>query len=199
MDGSLHRKSPQGEHPRFIPSVYSRTVARKARDTQDSLPFEDIESDTPRSSDPSSPDVESGARRPGRPRVWASEAERKRAYRERLAADFAEPDRLRKELRAERKHSAEKDREIARLQRELARIEAENERRTTREGALEGTVRRLEAKVDDWRSRATALAKNLEAERAASSAVPPTLATNRTRPVPPTKRTTPRKPKRRKR
>lgn len=177
-------------------------MARRTRDTQDSLPFEGVESDAPRGSDPRSADANGGARGPGRPRIWASEAERKRAYRERLASDFAEPDRLRRELRAERKKGAEKDRETKQLKRELARTKAEIERRSTREEELEGTIRRLEAKVDDWRSRATALAKNLEAERervSASRAMPPTPVTKPTRPVAPTKRTTPKKPKRRRR
>lgn len=141
-------------------------MARKAHDTQDSLPFEDVESDAPRSSDPSSADVEDGARRPGRPRVWASEAERKRAYRERLASDFAEPNRLRKELRAELKTVAKRDREIDRLKRELARANAATDAALNRQTDLERTVEALEAKVGDWRSRARALAKKREEERA---------------------------------
>ena len=41
--------------------------------------------------------------RGGRPRKWKSEAERKRAYRERRATDLAEPERLRRDLRNERR------------------------------------------------------------------------------------------------
>ncbi|MFN8039171.1 MAG: hypothetical protein U0Q07_08180 [Acidimicrobiales bacterium] len=43
-------------------------------------------------------EAEPALRKMGRPRKWSSEAERKRAYRERLAADLAEPERLRREL-----------------------------------------------------------------------------------------------------
>lgn len=141
-------------------------MARRTRNTQDALPFEDVVSDPPRSSDASSPDAEGAARRPGRPRVWASEAERKRAYRERLASDFAEPDRLRRELRAERRTVAEKDSEIARLKRELARVEAAERAAVSRRHDLEAMIETLESKVDDWRSRAQALAKRREQERA---------------------------------
>ncbi len=68
-------------------------------------------------------DVNDGraARGPGRPRVWASEAERKRAYRARLAADLAEPARLRLELRAARKRIGELERSLAGARRDLGR------------------------------------------------------------------------------
>lgn len=107
----------------------------------------------------------SPTRKIGRPRKWESEAERKRAYRERLAADLAEPERLRRELRNAKRQSAEKARRLAQAERDLARAEAEIGRRSKRESELESTVKRLEARVDDWRSRANALARNLEAER----------------------------------
>jgi predicted RNase H-like nuclease (RuvC/YqgF family) len=145
-------------------------------------------------------EAEPAPRKIGRPRKWASEAERKRAYRERLAADHAEPERLRRELRNAKRRIADRDRRIAEAERDLARADAEIERRSRREIELEGTVRRLEAKVDDWRSRANALSRNLEAERAngaSSSTTPPRSGTRPSRPVAPTKRTTPKKPKRR--
>jgi predicted RNase H-like nuclease (RuvC/YqgF family) len=138
----------------------------------------------------------------GRPRKWESEAERKRAYRERLAADLAEPERLRRELRNARRRVAERDRRLAQVEGDLARAEAEIERRSKREIELEGKVTRLEAKVDDWRSRANGLSRNLEAERAKgalSSTLPPASGARASRPVAPTKRTTPKKSKRRKR
>lgn len=147
-------------------------------------------------------DAEPAPRKMGRPRKWASEAERKRAYRERLAADHAEPERLRGELRNARRQVADRDRRLVETERDLARAKAEIERRSRREIELEGTVRRLEAKVDDWRSRANALSRNLEAERAkgaSSSTTPPTSGTRPGRPVARTKRTTPKKPKRQKR
>jgi hypothetical protein len=62
---------------------------------------------------------DAGPRRVGRPRKWVSEAERKRAYRERLAADLDEPLTLRRELRNERRRTLglrqENDRLRARL------------------------------------------------------------------------------------
>jgi hypothetical protein len=45
------------------------------------------------------PEPAAGARRPGRPRVWASEAERAKAYRARRAAELADPDGLRVQVR----------------------------------------------------------------------------------------------------
>ncbi len=147
-------------------------------------------------------DVEPAPRKMGRPRKWESEAERKRAYRERLAADLAEPQRLRRELRNAKRRVADRDRRLAEAESDLARSEAEIERRSKREIELDGTVRRLEAKVEDWRSRANALARNLEAERAKVallSTMPPTSDTRPSRPAPPTKRATPKKSKRRKR
>jgi hypothetical protein len=60
-----------------------------------------------------------GPRRVGRPRKWASEAERKQAYRQRLAADLEDPLTVRRELRTERRRAAglkqENDRLRARL------------------------------------------------------------------------------------
>src|SRR5690606_32057436 len=110
-------------------------------------------------------------------------------------------ERLRRELRNERRRVADRDRRLAETERDLARAEAEIERRSKREIELEGTVRRPVAKVDDWRSRANALSMNLDAARtkfATSSTTPPTSATRPSRPVAPTKRTTPKKSKRRK-
>ena len=60
-----------------------------------------------------------GARMRGRPKQWANEAERKRAYRQRLAADLAEPVRLRRELRAEKARSVRLTERLGRLEREL--------------------------------------------------------------------------------
>lgn len=147
-------------------------------------------------------EAEPALRKMGRPRKWSSEAERKRAYRERLAADLAEPERLRRELRNAKLRVADRDRRLAEAERDLARAEAEIKRRSEREIELEGTVRRLEAKVDDWRSRPNALSRNLEAERARASVpttMPPTTGTIPSRPLSPTKRTTPKNAQRQKR
>lgn len=141
-------------------------MPRRASDNQDALPFDEDDPTKEPASAEHSGDIEDGRRRPGRPRVWASEAERKRAYRERLAADLAEPDRLRKELRAERRMIAEKDREITRLKRDLARAEAAERAALDRQADLQRIVQGLEAKVDDWRSRAQALARRREDQRA---------------------------------
>jgi hypothetical protein len=99
-------------------------VSSQPRDSQDPLPFDDTGSGAISREESDSEDPGEGRRSPGRPRVWASEAERKRAYREQLAADFAEPERLRRELRSARKAIADKDREISRLKRDLTRSEA---------------------------------------------------------------------------
>jgi hypothetical protein len=63
------------------------------------------------------------ARRVGRPRKWASEAERKRAYRERLAADLESPLALRRDLRTERRRTAGLRQENDRLRTRLAAAE----------------------------------------------------------------------------
>jgi hypothetical protein len=46
-------------------------------------------------------------RRPGRPRKWSNEAERKRAYRQRRAAELADPLQLREAVRTVRSEAAE--------------------------------------------------------------------------------------------
>jgi len=163
---AIHRKSPQSEHLVFVASVYSQSVVRQTQDSQHPLPFGHAESSAQQAEDPGAGNAEDARGRPGRPRIWASEAERKRAYRERLAADFAEPERLRRELRAERQKVADKDRSITRLRRELARAETASIVAVSRQHDLEGTIEGLEAKVNDWRSRAQALARRREEERA---------------------------------
>ena len=65
--------------------------------------------------------AEPATRGPGRPRKWASEAERKRAYRKRLAADLAEPAQLRRDLREAHKRVNELERATTGLRRDLAR------------------------------------------------------------------------------
>lgn len=140
-------------------------------DSQGSLPFDEAGSSAQSAQESSPDEVEGGPRRAGRPRVWASDAERKRAYRERLAADFAEPERLRRELRAERQTTTAKDREIARLKRDLARSEALVAAASSRQDQLERMITALEFKVEDWRSRARALSKRNDEERAEREAI----------------------------
>lgn len=102
-------------------------MPRKPDPAQVPLPFdlpedddEDQEPERAEAAAPGAPEPATKApSKRGRPRKWASEAERKRAYRERLATDFAEPDRLRKELRNERRRVASRDRLIAQLRRDL--------------------------------------------------------------------------------
>lgn len=178
------------------------SVPRPAKPEHPELPFEAAKLTPAGSAEEPGADAEAVPRKMGRPRKWATEAERKRAYRERLAADLAEPERLRRELRNAKRRVADRDRRVDQVERDLARAEAEIERRSRRETELEHTVERLEAKVDDWRSRANALAKNLEAERvkaALLSTMPPASESPPNCPKPPPKRSPTKKPKRRKR
>jgi predicted RNase H-like nuclease (RuvC/YqgF family) len=129
-------------------------------------------------------------RKVGRPRKWATEAERKRAYRERLAADLAEPQRLRRELRDARRKIQETDTRLSGLERELAAAQAEIKRRSRRETELQATVERLEERVADWRSRAQELARSLEVERESRASVrgsPGSSVPSRVTPRPPKK------------
>jgi hypothetical protein len=76
-------------------------VARKPKPEHPELPFDALVAIPNEALDEPDDAAESTGRKMGRPRKWATEAERKRAYRERLAADIAEPERLRRELRPE--------------------------------------------------------------------------------------------------
>ena len=62
-------------------------------------------------------------RGPGRPRIWADDAERKRAYRARRAAELAEPHRLRDEAAASRKAATAANAEVQAARRALQRAE----------------------------------------------------------------------------
>ena len=143
-------------------------MSRKPAAPQPELPFDvtspstEVVQETPTS-------APKPARKVGRPRKWGSEAERKRAYRERLATDLAEPQRLRRELRNANRRIADRDRRIAELERDLTRAEAEVQRRVERESEVHAVVERLEAQVDHWRSRATELGNELKTERAKSA------------------------------
>ncbi len=137
-----------GVHRLFVPPVYPHVVPRKPDPAQVSLPFDSLGADdegpplAPTADGPVNDDQEPRPRR-GRPRKWASEAERKRAYRERLAADLAEPDRLRRELRNANRRVASRDSEIKRLRRaiddsarRIARLEREAEEAAAKQETL---------------------------------------------------------------
>lgn len=103
------------DHHRVSTGLSSRpvsvgTVPRRAKPGHPELPFDEREP-VPVEPDPVvADDAEPAPRKMGRPRKWTSEAERKRAYRERLAADHAEPERLRRELRNAKRRVADRDR-----------------------------------------------------------------------------------------
>jgi len=143
-------------------------VPRKPAAPQPELPF-DVTSRSTEVVQETTTGAPKPARNMGRPRKWGSEAERKRAYRERLAEDLAEPQRLRRELRNANRRIADRDRRIVELERVLARAEAEIERGVERDSAGQAVVRRLEAQVDHWRSRAIELRNELKTERAKSA------------------------------
>lgn len=124
-------------------------VPWKPDPAQASLPFDGLVEDgeglppAPPTDGPATEDEQPRPRR-GRPRKWSSEAERKRAYRERLAADLAEPDRLRRELRNANRRVASRDGEIKRLRRaiddssrRIARLEREAENAAAKRETLE--------------------------------------------------------------
>jgi hypothetical protein len=145
-------------------------VPRRARPEQDHLPF-DTDPAAPPDEIPATEQPTIERPRRGRPRVWTSEAERKRAYRERLAADHAEPERLRRELRAERKHVADRDRQLVRLRRDLAEALAERAHFAVLQADLEATIEELQTRVEFWKAEASRLEKRLddEGERARES------------------------------
>lgn len=62
-------------------------------------------------------------RPPGRPRIWADEAERKRAYRARRAAELAEPHRVRDDARAARADATAAKSQLQTATRALQRAE----------------------------------------------------------------------------
>ena len=69
--------------------------------------------------------VSEQVRKGGRPRKWSSEAERKRAYRQRRAAELAGPLELREAARAARSEAAESRSVAETAQREAGRLRAQ--------------------------------------------------------------------------
>ena len=76
-------------------------------------------------------------RRPGRPRKWSSEADRKRAYRQRRAAELADPLELREAARAARSEAAESRSAAEAAQREAERWRGKASAADRRAGAAE--------------------------------------------------------------
>lgn len=149
-------------------------MARKPDPAQAQLPLDLPEQDDERpgrstpAAFPQEAPVDPSPRR-GRPRKWASDAERKRAYRERLAADLAEPDRLRKELRNERRRVASRETEIARLcitaeqfTRKIDRLERDAVEAAAKKEALELQVEFLRARAIRSEKKADELRDQLE-------------------------------------
>ena len=93
-------------------------------------------------------------RGPGRPRKWADEAERKRAYRARLAEDLAEPARLRVELREARASIRGLERELDRTDRALAKAKAALAKEKGARVRLDTQARLLSEQVRFWQRRA---------------------------------------------
>jgi hypothetical protein len=85
-------------------------------------------------------DAPEPARRPGRPRKWANEAERVRAYRRRKAEEHASVDELRVERRVLK-------RQLSDALRGRTRAEAALERATTRVERLESDLERTQAQL----------------------------------------------------
>ena len=93
-------------------------------------------------------------RRPGRPRTWESEAERKRAYRQRRAAELAEPLAVRVDAQQARAEAA-----AARTEAEAARRDAAAWK--TRAAAAEARVETASARA----ATASLAAKKARGER----------------------------------
>ena len=105
-----------------------------------------------------------GTGRRGRPRKWATDAERARAYRRRKAEELADVDALRRERRS--------------LQRQIAGCEAERARLARALGRAEGRIQALEVEVSTAAlarahsdERADRLASLLTRERAGATAI----------------------------
>ena len=120
----------------------------------------------------------------GRPRKWASEAERKQAYRQRLAADLEDQLTLRRDLRTERRRTAGLKQENDRLRARLAVAERRTE--SAEEPALAAKERKAWLNEDADRDRrqlfeAREALVELQAEIGSSALLP--LAPPRLRPT----------------
>lgn len=121
-------------------------------------------------------------RPPGRPRKWASEAERVRAYRQRKAEEQADVDALRVERRALKRQLSDAVRGRRRAESALERERNRTERlQNELDGALE-RLRRSESQVEQLRSKVQELvAKDKPAPPAAATA--PTLSREQRRAI----------------
>ncbi|MCD9625625.1 hypothetical protein [Rhabdothermincola salaria] len=95
-----------------------------------------------------------GSARRGRPRKWASEAERKRAYRARKADELAEPERLRAELRDARSEVRRLEKECARRERLVGMAERRLAKETRERKELEAKIVQQDNVVAFWENRA---------------------------------------------
>jgi hypothetical protein len=171
-------------------------MPRRPHPEQTSLPF-DLDPGASQDQDEAVTAPATDTPRRGRPRIWASEAERKKAYRERLAADHAEPERLRRELRIERQRVAVRDQK-------LARARGENRDLAARNQDLLASIEALKAQTETWRNWLRRAEQRLDHEReraraASSKSVNPPRKSGRSRtelrlpppailPEPPTRR-----------
>lgn len=109
-------------------------------------------------------------RGPGRPRKWATDAERARAYRERKAAEHSDVDELRLERRVLK-------RQLSDAVRGRTRAEAATKRAEARANALEAELARAERDLEwaqtEARYLSDSLARYSEAKPAEASAAPP--------------------------
>ena len=104
-------------------------------------------------------------RGPGRPRKWANEAERVRAYRQRKAEEQADADQLRVERRQLRRQLSDAVRGRARAEVAAGRAEARAE-------SLTSEVERLRTRAERDRATIERLSRELERERLAHRAAP---------------------------
>lgn len=103
-------------------------------------------------------DPEESARGPGRPRKWATEAERARAYRQRRAAELAEPGALREERNALR-------RALRQVEGRLAKSEASWNRAERQRAVAADSAEELEKRLAFAQCKIDQLGQDLAAER----------------------------------
>src|SRR5690349_18427302 len=92
----------------------------------------------------------SGPARRGRPRRWASEAERKRAYRARRAEELAAPERLRVELRNARSEIRRLGQRCTRLEAAVRRAERQAARDIVARDELKTEIERRDGTIAFW-------------------------------------------------
>lgn len=124
-----------------------------------------------------------GERRPGRPRKWADDAERGRAYRARKARQLAEPlalrrtvQELRVALRETKRALGRERRTVDQLTRQLAQLTVRSATAETRARSqheqLERQLAQLRRRAETAEYRAEGLANQLQRSRAAAAPTP---------------------------